>query len=77
MTVAIWIAIASAFAVVVGQWGTGRLFTRLKTIEDRQDRIDRHLEAVDEKNWNVQTRLTVLETIEGIHKKEKDPWQRS
>jgi hypothetical protein len=49
MTAAVWLALASAVAVLIGQWGTGRLFARLKAIEDRLEAIDRHLTATDGK----------------------------
>lgn len=95
MTVAVWVALVSALAVLVGQWGTGRLFARLKDIEERQDQIDAHLTATDAKvellnkegshrhdeiqkqYWEMKERIKVLETLEGIHKKDTDKWSRS
>ncbi len=49
MTATVWIALISAVAVLVGQWSTGRLFARLKAMEDRMDQIDKHLKATDTK----------------------------
>ncbi len=49
MTATVWIALISAVAVLVGQWSTGRLFARLKAIEDRMDKIDAHLKSTDAK----------------------------
>lgn len=85
MTIAVWIALVGALAALVGQWGTGRLFARLKAMEDRQGKMDDKVDAINREGsnrydkieimyWKVQTRLTVLETIEGIHKKEVAKW---
>lgn len=49
MTAAVWIALVSAVAVLVGQWATGRLFARLAAIEKKQAEIDTHLTATDTK----------------------------
>ena len=49
MTAAVWVALLGAVGVLVGQWATGRLFARLKAIEERQEQIDTHLKSTDSK----------------------------
>ena len=77
-----WWPPALLIAGVIAQIGIGIFSGRLKRVEDAIEKINKRKSEEDDKvqrwYWNVQTRLTVIETKSKIDAHgEEDLWQRS